>query len=131
MPVKANEEEDIILKEPLILMAEVILMVQVNTRILMVEESAMLAEEEEEEVETLMVAVAEVAMATVTALLVMTKLIRAIIMWCPCQGHPAIAPDLDAVYRNVSLRREHGLVYEEQLMRKGRGKYRDIKMKNI
>lgn len=122
--MKAIEEQVLTAKE-----APAILMVEVNMRILTVgvlqtltvEEPVILMAEEEEEVEMLMVAAAEVAMVTVTVQPVtMTKLIRAIIMWYLCQERLVTAPDQNAAYRNVSPKKDHGLVSEDRLTRRER-----------
>jgi len=102
-----NEEEEG--EEVLTIMAKEVLMILTvavmggimirEARILMVVEAAVVG------VEILMAA--EEAVVTQT-----TTIIKAIIMWCQCLEHLVIAPDQDAVCPSVSLKKVHGLVFE-------------------
>lgn len=107
--MKVNEEEEegeevltIMAKEvPVILIVAIMGAIMIREANLMVLESAVVGVE-------ILILVAEEAVVKVTET---TKIIRAIIMWYQCLEHLVIAPDQDAVYPNVSLKKVHGLVF--------------------
>lgn len=103
--MKVNEEEEG--EEVLTIMAKevlVILTVAVMGGI-MIREARILIVVEAAVVEVELLIAAEVVFQTMT-------IIRAIIMWCQCLEHLVIAPDQDAVCPSVSLKKVHGLVFE-------------------